>query len=576
MTTLTERMMRIGRPSRGFEVQAIIYVLILGILVLFVLYPVLLIVLYSFSAGIPGEDIRLTLDGWRTALTEPNMGSSIINTITLLITIQLVALPIGVVVAWLLARTDLPGRNFLEFMFWMSFFIPALSVTQGWILCLDPQFGLINKAFRLLPFIDKGPFNIYSFWGIVWTHMGSNAIAIKVMLLTPGFRNMDASHEEASRISGASRVQTLTRIIVPAMLPAILVVEMLAAIRAMQAFEIEIVLGPAFNFYVYSTKIFNLLLLEPPEYGAGCALAVMGLMLILPIIYVQRRLVSRRHYTTVSGKLQIQPTRLGRWRWPAFMIVATMVLMMTVMPISFAFLASFQTLFGFFVLKTPWTLNHWFRVFSDDTFLQALGNTLIMSIGAGLLAVVLVSLIAYFIVRSRYPGRGLLDFLSWLPFAIPGILFGVGLLTVFLGHSAFRPLYGTIWLMIFASVIAHMTLGTQIIRTNMMQLGPELEEASRISGGDWLMTFRRIVLPIIVPVCLLVGVLNFIFAARDVSTVALLASKESRTLSLLQLDYMMDGNYEPAAVVSIFVIVLTTGIALIARSLGLKMGIRGA
>jgi iron(III) transport system permease protein len=575
MTTLAERVFKPSRVRIGFEPQAILYVAILAILVLFILYPAILIVVYSFHDGIPGETLSLTVEGWQRAVGEPNMRVSIYNTIKLLFTVQIIALPIGVFVAWLLARTDMPGRHWLEFMFWISFFIPSLSVVMGWVLCLDPQYGLINKAFEMLPFVEKGPFDIYSFGGIVWTHLGANAIAVKVMLLTPGFRNMDASHEEASRISGANRMQTLTRIVVPAMLPAILVVEMLAAIRSMQAFEIEVVLGPPFDFYVYSTKIFNLLILEPPDYAAACALAVMGLLIILPFIYAQRKLVSRRHYTTVSGKLQIQPTRLGRWKYAAFALVFVLVVFLTFMPVVFSFLASFQTLFGFFDIDKPWTINNWVTVFSDDTFAQAMMNTLMMSAGAGLIAVVFVSLVAYYIVRSRYPGRALMDFLSWLPFAIPGILFGLGLLMVFLGHGIFRPLYGTIWLLIFASVVAHMTLGTQIVRTNMMQLGAELEEASRISGGDWFMTFRRIVLPIIVPVCLLVGVLNFIVAARDVSTVALLASKETRTLSLLQLDYMMDGNYEPAAVVSIFVIALTTGIALIARAFGLKMGIRG-
>jgi iron(III) transport system permease protein len=567
-----------GRPSRprfALDAQAIIFAILLGLLVFFILYPVILIVVYSFHGGIPGEDIRFTLDGWRQALTEPNMRVSVFNTVKLLITVQLIALPIGVVVAWLLARTDIPGKRTLEFMFWISFFLPTLSMTMGWIMCFDKQYGLFNVAvMSVLPFVDEAPLDIYSYWGIVWAHLFSHAISVKVELLTPGFRNMDASHEEASRISGASRVQTLTRIIVPAMLPAILVVEMIAAIRSMQAFEIEVILGPPFGFYVYSTKIFDLLTLEPPNYGAACALAVIGLFIILPIIYVQRRITARRHYTTVSGKLQIQPTKLGRMRWPAFGFVLVLVMLLTIVPVVFALIASFQKLLGFFDIPDPWTLKHWAAVLSEGAFSDAALNTMLLASGAGLLSIVLVSLIAYFIVRSRYPGRGLLDFLSWLPFAIPGILFGLGLLMVFLGPAIFRPLYGTIWLMIFAQVVASLTLGTQIVRTNIMQLGPELEEASRISGGNWVFTFRRIVLPIIVPVCVLVGVLNFIFAARDVSTVALLATKETRTLSLLQLDYMMDGNYERAAVLSIVVIAVTTGVALLARIFGLRLGIR--
>jgi iron(III) transport system permease protein len=168
----------------------------------------------------------------------------------------------------------------------------------------------------------------------------------------------------------------------------------------------------------------------------------------------------------------------------------------------------------------------------------------------------------------------LLDFISWLPFAVPGLLFGVGLLYVFLESPLFRPLYGSMFLLILATVVSSMTLGTQIIKSNMMQLGQELEEASRITGADWLRTFIRVVVPIMAPVLLLVGVMNFISAARDVASVALLATGETKTLALLQLDFMVEGRYETAAVVSLVVILMTTGVAILARSLGLRIGIR--
>jgi iron(III) transport system permease protein len=189
-------------------------------------------------------------------------------------------------------------------------------------------------------------------------------------------------------------------------------------------------------------------------------------------------------------------------------------------------------------------------------------------------AVILFPLIAYFTVRSAFRGRAVLDFLSWIPFAIPGVLLGVGLLYVFLGDPVFRPLYGTLWLLIIAIVASHMTMGTQIVKTNMIQLGAELEEAGRVAGATWWGTYRRVVMPIMMPVLLVVGVMIFVTAARDIASVALLATNESRTLALLQLDYMVDGRYEYAAVVSVVVIALSTGVALLVRALGLRLGIR--
>jgi iron(III) transport system permease protein len=179
-------------------------------------------------------------------------------------------------------------------------------------------------------------------------------------------------------------------------------------------------------------------------------------------------------------------------------------------------------------------------------------------------------MIAYFIVRSRFAARTLLDFLSWLPIALPGILVGIGLLWVFLDSPIFRPLYGTLFLLVLATSVTSMATATNIIKSNILQIGPELEDASRVSGASSVHTYRRIVLPLITPVLVLVAVMNFIHAAKDISSVALLATANSRTVSLLQLDYIVGGEHESASVVAVLVIALTTGIALLVRMFGLR------
>lgn len=560
--------------SRLLELQVLLFVIVLLTSLFLILLPVVLLIFNSFSAALPGEPFRVGLDAWRHAFENPRILESVVNTLKLLLAIHGTALPLGVIIAWILARTDLPWRHGFEFMFWISFFLPTLSILLGWILCLDPEYGVFNKALMALPFIDKAPFNIYSFWGIVSAHLVTHAITVKVMLLTPTFRNIDASLEEASEICGASRFATLFRIIVPATLPAIIAILLLAMIRAMQSFEIELVLGPAFGFYVYSTQVYALIGQEPPDFGAASALATVGLLLITPLIFVQRWIGMRRKYTTVSGKMKTQPVRLGRWRLPILIFMILIVSVLIVIPLFFLGLGSLMKLFGFFEIKDPWTFDHWHVVFTDETFRQSVINTLIMSSGAAILAIVLMSLVAYFSVRSTFRGRALLDFVSWLPFAVPGILFGLGLLYVFLEIPMFRSLYGTMWLLIFATVITSMTFGTQVLKSHMLQLSQDLEEASRTVGATWIRTFTRVVMPIIVPAVLLVGTTNFIGAARDVASVALVATAGTKTLALLQLDYMVQGRYGAAAVVSFVVITLSTGLALLARVLGLRIGLR--
>ena len=175
-----------------------------------VVYPMLLVALQSFQVAAPGEPARWGLDGWRAAFTEPGLRAALINTLTVTVVRQLISLPLAVLIAWLIARTNLPGRDWIEVGFWAAFFLPSLTVTLSWILLLDPDYGLINTWLARLPWVGK-PFNIYSFWGIVWVHVITGSLTVKVILLTPAFRNMNAALEEASRVAGASTLRTALR-----------------------------------------------------------------------------------------------------------------------------------------------------------------------------------------------------------------------------------------------------------------------------------------------------------------------------------------------------------------------------
>jgi len=539
------------------------------------LYPIVLIVLNSFQMARPGESPQWGLEGWRIALSQPGILTSIGNTASVLLVRQAISFPIAILIAWLLARTDIPGAHWLEFMFWLSFFLPSLAFTLGWILILDPNYGFANQVLRRLWPTESGPFDIYSFWGIIWTHLGSYTTAVKVMLLTPAFRNMDSALEEAARVSGAGRTGTLLRITLPAMAPALLVVLVIAMMRGMQAFEIELILGAPVKFYVYSTKIYDLVLQEPPQYGPAMALSTIALLMLTPLIVLQQWVSHRRDYTTIGGRYQVRRVRLGRWRHAAFVLVLAVVVIITVVPVTFLVLGSFMKLFGFFAVPEPWTTANWVRILEDEVFLRSVRNTLLLAGGSALVALVFYSLVAYLLVRTDYRGRRLLDFMSWLPFAVPGILLGVGFLWLFLGTPGLRWLYGSMVLLIVATVVSSMPFGIHIIKSNLLQFGRELEEASRVAGASWWGTYRRIVVPILMPVLMVVMVVTFISAARDISNVALLATSETRVLSLLQLDYMIAGRYESAAVVATITMLLSTGVAVVARIVGLRVGISG-
>ena len=247
-----------------------------------------------------------------------------------------------------------------------------------------------------------------------------------------------------------------------------------------------------------------------------------------------------------------------------------LVLIVLGVPVVFALLGTFMKLFGFFNIADPWTLDNWRTVLGDNQFLSSLRNTLVLAIGTAVVTVVIHSLIAYIAVRTRYAGRRALDFISWLPFTVPGIILGLALLWLFLGVNFLRPLYGTTALLIIAGVISGMPLGVQVIKSGLMQLGGELEEASRIAGASWWTTYRRIVLRLIAPTLMAVAMITFVGAARNISNFALLSTTANRPLSILQLDYIAQRKFEEAVVVACIIMLISLAGGLVARVLGLR------
>ena len=558
--------------SRRIELQSVLCTVVLAAVALCVVFPLVLVAIQSFQVAPPGQAARYGLDGWRAALGEPGLRAALVNTVTVTFVRQLFSLPLAVLIAWLLARTDLPGRGWIEFAFWAAFFLPPFTVTLSWILLLDPDYGLVNTWLARFPLVGGKPFNIYSFWGIVWVHVITGSLTVKVILLTPAFRNMNASFEEASRVAGAGTFRTALRITVPVMAPVILSVLLLGTMVSLQTFEVEQVLGLPFRFFVFSTTIYDLLVTRVPRYDAATALSVLILAAMLPLIFAQQWLTRGRRHTTVTGQFQSRVHTLGPWRAPAMLLALGLVLVVLGVPVVFALLGTFMKLFGFFHIPDPWTLGNWATVLNDEQFLRSLHNTLVLAVGTAVVTIVVHSLIAYIIVRTRYAGRRLLDLVSWLPFTVPGIILGLALLWLFLGVGFLRPLYGTTTLLIVAGVIAGMPLGVQIIKSGLMQLGGELEEASRVAGASWWTTYRRIVLRLMAPTLLAVGMITFVGAARNIGNFALLSTTANRPLSMLQLDYVAQRKFEEAVVVACIIMFVSLAGALLARLLGLRGG----
>ena len=561
------------RKASGITAKGLLPFVLLGLVGFLVAYPLYSLVLTSFQINEFGRDAVWGVENWVKIFSQPRIGRAINNTITLSLTRQAISIVLGVMIAWLIARTNLPGRKWMEVGFWIALFMPALPVTLGWVFLIAGRSGLLNKALYELPFVDGPVFNAYSWWGIVWVHLMTSTIAVKIFLLVPAFRALDSSLEEAARASGASLLGTVRKIVVPIMMPTILVVALIGFVRAMQAFEVELILGAPRNIDVYSTIIFRSMTQEPPQHGLASSLSILFFISIIPLVLLQQWYSRKHQYASISGKFQHRTQDLGRWRWPLCVMIWALLFLMTIVPFACLLLATFMKLFGMFDMPQPWTTDHWVNALARGDLPRSLWNSLRLGLLSAFIGMMGFTTIAYIATKTKFAGARALDFFTWMPTLIPGLVLSLGLLQMFTSVQIFRPFYGTITVLILAILISTVTIGTQMIRGSLLQLGHELEEAGWAAGGSRFYTFRRVVLPLIAPSVAVIGLEIFATANSAVGIVALLGTGSTQPLSILQLVLLDSGKFESAAVVGIVIMVLTVSSALLARTLAARAGL---
>jgi iron(III) transport system permease protein len=253
----------VGAPARirkfrssQFSWRWLPALLVIGLLIGLLAYPLGLLFLKSFVASRPGHPTVWTVSGWVAAFTDARLPLALGNTFFLAFARVVITSVLAIFFAWVVTRTDTPLKGFIEIMLWLGFFLPLLPMTMGWILLLDPHNGLINKFVVNLFGLSESPLNIYSYWGIIWCHLAFST-SVRFMLMTPAFSAMDAALEEASLVCGSSQAGVLLRVTIPALAPAVLVSTALGFIRSLESLEIEMVLGIPAGIYVVPTKIWD-------------------------------------------------------------------------------------------------------------------------------------------------------------------------------------------------------------------------------------------------------------------------------------------------------------------------------
>ena len=555
------------RPIRLAELSFLIFLIVaMGL-------PLLFLLTGSFNLSAPGKPAVYGIDNWLHAFTDSATLNALWMSFLLSVVRLIPAMILSVSFAWLIARTDMPGGRFIEAVCWIAYFVPDFPLVLAWILLLDPNFGFLNSAAKSIPGVDGALFTPYGFWGIVWVHTSTGGIWFKVMLLVPVFRRLGATLEEAARVAGASTTTMLWRITLPVLAPMILAVSMLSFIRGLQSFNTELLLGTPAGIYVYSTKIYDLLQHEPRAYGEATALgSVFLFVLALLLFFYWKFLRGGKKFTVVTGQgYSTLRVKLGKWRYIAFAGCLLYVAVTMLLPLAFLVIGSFMRRYGFFNIASPFTLIHWYNMLSDPIFLIALKNSLIIAGTTAIGGVLLYSALAYLLVSRRTITAPLLESLCWIPHVLPGILLSLGVLWLFLATPLRFFLYGSVWGIAVALILADSPVTTQAFKAGLLQLGGDLEEAARVSGASWRYTYRRVLLPLLAPIAAAVGLMNFGSALTSISTPVLLYSHQSRPLAILLLEYSFTGELERAAALGLLITVIIGVMMLVGRKLGLQL-----
>ena len=549
------------RPAR-YRIRPV-PIIVTGLLGLVAVVPVVTLLVDTFTENARGLAMPASFTNWTDVLSNEHVWRALLNTVLLTVATEAVAIPLGVGITWLMTRTNVAPRRLIGGLLWVAFFLPALPVINGWILLADPSYGLLNSV---LGGAGDGPLNIYSFWGIVWIHLVTKSISAKYILLAPTLSQMDVTLEESSRMCGASPWQTLRRVSLPVMMPAIVMTAVLSAIYSVESFEIEMMLGTPADIDVYSTRIYGLTHESPPQLAQAKVLGICVLLLMAPLIVLYQRYARRNTVAFQSSRARVERRSLrpmARAVWSSALL--TFCFVCTVVPLVLLVVGTFMTFFGFFDVADPWTTTHWTTIFENPDLRNAAITTLQLGLGAAIAGTMLYAVVAFVIVRSQSRLAGTADFLSWLPVALPGLIFGLGLLAVVIQTPALRTFYGTTWVLIVAVVVASMTTGVQLLKTNLAQQHPELEEASAMCGAGRARTLARITLRILSPALVTVAVVSFAAATSNVAHVVMLSSGSTQPLSTLQLQYLSTGRYETAAVVGTITVAISLSFALAAH-----------
>ena len=575
MTAITARETATGRRA-SVDLSWPVFGLLAALLSVLVILPLFWLIYYSFRSDRGGG---FTLANYASLVTDPTLLRAYGLAFGMALSVGVLSCLVATPLAWLVARTDLPGRRWIRMLVTASFVTPPFLGAIAYEILAAPNSGLFNILYRKLFGLERSSylFDIYTFPGLIFA-IACFTFPYVFTLVSNALDRVPSDLEDASAILGGKALTTLRKVTIPMVLPAMLAGTLMAILQALTMFGSPAILALPAGFHVITTKIWSLFQF-PPKLGLAAASALPLLVVTVILLRTQKAILGRRGYTVLGGKSGApRITPLGRWKWLAVLFTVFILSLTIFLP----YLALLKTAFTFRVDDPiTWanlTLKHWQFVLFDFSATQlALRNTLLLGVLTATIVTAIALVVSYLVTRRSLPGAGYLGVLATAPVAIPGIVLGVGLFLSY-ANPTFQ-LYGTIWILLIAFMTIELPGGYQQMSSAFAGVHPELEEAGRILGASRLRTLWDITAPLLRTSVVAAWCFVFVGTIRELSATILLTTANTKLVSVIIYDLNESGDLGAICVLGILLLVASFAVVILANRLpvlgGAQMNARG-
>ena len=508
-----------AQKMAGYGVAAVAAVL--------VLYPVFFLLQAALDVGDPQvrPPTAYGFDNFNGIFQYPQI---LLNTLTVSVAATVMALVFGFVMAWILTRTNVPGRHLFEQLMAVPYYLTPLLGALAWSLLGSPESGFINQIWRALG--GNGHLiDINTAYGIAWV-MALFEGSVAFVMIAAVMKSMDPALEEASQIIGASRIRTMLRITLPLVVPGVLGATIFVFAEMLGSFAAALVLGLPSRYYVITTAIYQLVQQYPPKIQIAAAMGVSLFAVMFFMLFLYRRIVMAGSYVTITGKaFRPRVADIGPLRYVLLGVCLLYLFAAVGLPLVTLLYASLQKIAVAFPAAGNWTLENFRVAVTMNAVRSALANSLLLGFGTATIGVVLMGLLAWLIYRSRLPGSGLIEYIVMFPQAVPRLVFAFGLMWAWVVFPI--PIYGTLWLLLIAYLTVFLPLGVRTIAGVMLQIDKSLEECAQMCGAPWAFRVRTVTIPLLVPGLIAAWLLLFIASVRELGASILLMGPHSKVIT---------------------------------------------